>query len=244
MKMTRSYYDPGEARAAKVEDLFGDIAPRYDLINDLQSFGLHRWWKRRLVQLAVVHAGNAALDLCCGTGDVALALARLGAKTTGLDFSQPMLNVARQRLERENRAGIPLSLEWIQGDALNLPFTDQQFDAVTISYGLRNLADFHRGLAEMHRVAKPGGRLLVLDFGKPENAIWRRLYFGYLRWCVPVFGRLFCRNAPAYAYILQSLLPYPAQTGVAAAMRELGCRNVVIHNLLGGVMSINVGVKS
>ena len=238
--MANKFYDPGEQRAAKVNDLFAAIAPRYDLINDLQSFGLHRWWKRRLLKLAAPRSGEHALDLCCGTGDVAFALAQSGAKTTGFDFSEPMLAIARARAAKDSRSGQP---HFFQGDAQNLPFADHSFDLVTISYGLRNLADFDRGLQEMHRVTRPGGRLLVLDFGKPANALWRSLYFAHLRWFVPLFGKIFCGDSATHAYILESLQHYPAQPGVAAKMRELDCADVRIINLLGGMMSINYGVK-
>jgi len=234
--MANPFYEPGAQRAAKVNDLFSGIAARYDLINDLQSLGLHRFWKRRLVRLARVGPGDRALDVCCGTGDVALALARTGATVTGLDFSEPMLAVARRRA-----AAAPdgTRLEFRQGDALQLPFPDRSFEAVTISYGLRNLAEVAGGLREMWRVAKPGGRLLVLDFGKPDNEFWRRCYFAYLRRGVPIFGRLFAGSAVAYAYIVESLEHYPGQRGVAELLQALPTREVRIHNLLGGVMGIN-----
>ena len=240
--MANQFYDPGAQRAAKVNDLFAAIAPRYDFINDLQSFGLHRWWKNQLVKLAVVQPGSRALDVCCGTGDIAQRLSAAGAKVTGLDFSAPMLEVARQRIAKSSTSiGAP---EFIQGDAMKLPFDANTFEVVAVGYGLRNLSSWETGLAEMLRVTKPGGRLLVLDFGKPDNAVWRALYFTYLRLCVPVLGLVFCRNAAAYAYILESLKHYPAQNGVAAKMRELGMQNVRIVNLLGGVMSINYGEKA
>lgn len=238
-RMSNKYFEPGEQRAAKVNDLFAAIAPRYDLINDLQSFGLHRWWKRRLVTLAGPAPGRRALDLCCGTGDVAFALAGQGAEVTGLDFSEPMLAVARRR-SAERGAGQP---DFLHGDAQSVPFPNDHFDIVTVSYGLRNLSSWERGLCEMLRVAKPGGRLLVLDFGKPDNAAWRALYFGYLRTLVPLFGKLFCGDGQTHAYILESLKHYPAQHGVAAEMRELGCADVRIVPMLGGVMTINYGVK-
>jgi demethylmenaquinone methyltransferase/2-methoxy-6-polyprenyl-1,4-benzoquinol methylase len=126
---------------------------------------------------------------------------------------------------------------------MELPFRDGSFDIVTVGYGLRNLADWERGLSEMSRVAKPGGRLLVLDFGKPDSAAWRGIYFGYLRLFVPCLGLLFCGSASAYAYILESLKHYPAQHGVADVMRRMGLAKVRIINLLGGVMTINVGEK-
>jgi demethylmenaquinone methyltransferase/2-methoxy-6-polyprenyl-1,4-benzoquinol methylase len=233
------FHAPGRQRAAKVNDLFAAIARRYDWLNDLQSFGLHRRWKRRAVELAAVKPGDHALDLCCGTGDLALALAQRGAETTGLDFSGKMLEIARAR-SRKLKFRTP---DFIQGDAQQIPFPDHSFDVVTVGYGLRNLTDWEAGLAEMRRVAKPGGRLVVLDFGKPPNAVWRAVYFMHLKISVPLLGWIFCGNAQAYAYIFESLKHYPAQAGVAAGMRELKLVNVRVINLLGGAMAINCGEK-
>lgn len=265
--MSNVYYAPGDARAAKVNDLFARIARRYDLINDLQSFGLHRRWKRRVADLAQVAPGARALDLCCGTGDLAFALARRGAAVTGLDFSPQMLAVAEGR-EKQARAGgqgaegrgrrteggnqnrngpNPKSEiqnpKFQQGDAQAVPFADNTFDIVTVGYGLRNLASWERGLEEMRRVARPGGRLIVLDFGKPSNAWWRAIYFAHLKMSVPLIGLLFCGDASAYAYILESLKHYPAQLAVAEKMRALKLANVRVINLLGGAMAINYGEK-
>lgn len=233
--MANAYFQPGEQRAARVQDLFRRVARRYDLINDLQSLGLHRLWKRRLVALTGAGPGQRALDVCCGTGDVTLALARRGAEAVGLDFTEPMLEVARTRGGEQAR--------FLRGDAMQLPFPEGSFDVVTVSYGLRNLAQWEQGVAEMWRVAKPGGRIVVLDFGKPANRAWRALYFAYLRLAVPVFGWLLAGDAQAYAYILESLQHYPAQQGVAEALRRLGCEQVQVIEPLGGAMGINVGVK-
>lgn len=240
--MPESFYAADETRAQRVNDLFATIAPRYDLINDLQSFGLHRAWKRRLIQLAEVRPGCEALDVCCGTGDVAFALADAGARVTGADFSAPMLEVARQRQSRGSRGNETLT--FVEADALRLPFPADTFDIVTIAYGLRNLADFGAGLVEMLRVLKPGGKLLILDFGKPDFAPWRAAYFTYLKLFVPLFGKIFCGNSATHAYILESLKKYPAQRGIAAMLAELGCREARIENLLGGVMSINTAIKA
>ena len=242
--MVNKYYQPGEERAARVADLFATIAPRYDLVNDLQSFGLHRYWKRRLVRLAAPRPGERALDLCCGTGDIAFALASCGAEVVGLDFSEPMLAVARAKSKvqmSDNKLQAPT---FIHRDAQRVPFPDNHFEIVTIGYGLRNLASWEAGLREMQRVAKPGGRLLVLDFGKPENALWRGVYFSYLRWLLPVFGTVLCRDSQAYSYILESLKHYPAQRGVALKMQELNCEDVRTIDLLGGVMNINYARKA
>ena len=241
--MSNVYYAPDEKRAAKVNDLFARIARRYDLINDLQSFGLHRNWKRRVAELAKGTPGARALDLCCGTGDLAFALARRGAEVTGLDFSPEMLGVANCRSQKAEAGSQIQNPQFIQGDAQQLPFVESSFDIVTVGYGLRNLTSWQRGLEEMHRVARPGARLIVLDFGKPANAVWRTIYFTHLKMSVPLIGLLFCGNASAYAYILESLKHYPAQLAVAEKMRQLKLDNVRIINLLGGAMAINYGEK-
>ena len=239
------FYDPGEQRAAKVSQLFARIATRYDLLNDIQSLGWHRVWKRKLISLAQPQPGQKALDICCGTGDLAFALADHNVETIGLDFSKEMLEVARQRCSKlpSGTRSVVAQPEFMQGDAQQLPFADGSFDIVTVGYGLRNLANWETGLREMQRVAKPEGRVLVLDFGKPPNPILRAIYFGYLRTVVPVLGLLFCGHMSAYAYILESLKHYPAQQGVAESMRVLGMTGVRVVNFLGGIMSINYGLK-
>ena len=244
--MSNIFLAPGEQRAAKVNDLFAAIARHYDLLNDVQSFGLHRCWKRRVIELAAVQPGNRALDLCCGTGDLALALARRGAEVTGIDFSPAMLEIAEARRQRNFKSQISnlkSNPQFIRCDALQIPFPDASFDIVTVGYGLRNLTSWEKGLDEMHRVARPGARLVVLDFGNPANALWRGIYFAHLKCAVPLLGWIFCGNAAAYAYILESLKQYPAQPAVAAKMRELKLVNVRVINFLGGAMAINYGEK-
>jgi demethylmenaquinone methyltransferase/2-methoxy-6-polyprenyl-1,4-benzoquinol methylase len=240
--VSNEFYVSGEQRAAKVNDLFARIARRYDFLNDLQSFGLHRCWKRRLADLAQVQNGTLALDLCCGTGDIAFALAWRGAETTGLDFTPQMLEVAAARQQANSKLKMQ-NLKFLQGDAQRLPFGDSTFEVVTIGYGLRNLTNWELGLEEMRRVARPGARIIVLDFGKPANPLWRALYFAHLKMSVPIIGLLFCGNASAYAYILESLKHYPAQLAVAEKMRRLNLVNVRVINLLGGAMAINYGEK-
>ena len=154
-----------------------------------------------------------------------------------------MLDVAESRNKIPDPKSGARNPTFIQDDAQQIPFPDASFDIVTVGYGLRNLASWEKGLDEMHRVARPGARLVVLDFGKPANALWRAIYFGHLRCSVPLVGWLFCGNADAYAYILESLKHYPAQQAVAAKMRELKLANVRVINLLGGAMAINYGEK-
>ena len=237
--MSEHYYVAGPERASRVRALFDRIAPRYDLVNDLQSFGLHRLWKKNLLQLANIQPVIQTLDVCCGTGDLALSMAAAGAQVIGCDFSSRMLEAAGERAKR-----LPLRRppKFIQADALVLPAADEIFDIVTIGYGLRNLADLEKGIAELLRVLKPGGQLLILDFGKPRNRAWRSVYFTYLRAVVPLFGLVFCGDAAAYSYIVESLLHYPAQEGVTRLLNERGCE-VQLHEFLCGVMSIHRAVK-
>ena len=236
--MGNEYYEEGDERANKVRRLFSRIASKYDLINDVQSFGMHRIWKKQVAKLAGLQSSEKAADLCCGTGDIAFLLARDCESVTGLDFTREMLDGAEQRMEKEGND----RTTFVQGDTLNLPFEAGEFDAVTMGYGLRNLADLDRGISEMIRVAKSGGRLVILEFGVPDNALWRWCYFTYLRMFVPLFGLLFCGDPAAYAYILESLKHYPAQKGVAERLEKLGCSEVRVVNLMGGVMSIHRAV--
>jgi demethylmenaquinone methyltransferase / 2-methoxy-6-polyprenyl-1,4-benzoquinol methylase len=222
------FYQPDEHRAEKVHELFATIARRYDLLNDVMTLRMHRHWKHRLVQLA----GNPrdVLDLCCGTGDIAL---RFGCRRVGVDFTDEMLRVAQSRGDGA----------WVRADALRLPFSDNAFDAVTVGYGLRNLADIEAGLREIYRVLRPGGKLLSLDFGKPENPLLRRMYFAHLRFHLPLMGRWSCGDADAYSYILASLEAYPAQRGIEALMEQLGYRDCGFEEFVGGTMVINFGRK-
>jgi len=229
-----------DQRAPKVREMFSLLAGKYDLINDVMSAGLHRKWKRDTVRLAL--AGRKGplrvLDLCCGTGDLAFLAANrvAGARVAGVDFTLPMLEVARKRrLEGAGRAA------FAQGDALRLPFPDGVFDVVTIAYGLRNVADLERALVEMRRVLAPGGRLVVLDFGKPSNPLAASLYQGFLHTVMPLVGWLFHRDPETYLYIPESLKSFPAQKGVEALMRGAGFVNARHENRLLGTMGLNVG---
>ncbi|MGD1018075.1 MAG: ubiquinone/menaquinone biosynthesis methyltransferase [Verrucomicrobiia bacterium] len=255
--MESKFYQADEHRAEKVQELFATIAHRYDLLNDIMSAGLHRRWKRRLVELALAGrvpshgaaSGDAAynkrvLDLCCGTGDIALAFARAGAAVTGADFTEEMLRVAAACAQRGSAGASPShSISWVRADALRLPFPDNAFDVVSVGYGLRNLADIERGVREIFRVLKPGGRFLSLDFGKPESPAIRGLYFGYLRVVLPVLGRVFCGDPDTHGYILASLQNYPAQRGIKELMEGCGYRECGFEEFWLGSMAINFGVK-
>ncbi|HMC83683.1 MAG TPA: bifunctional demethylmenaquinone methyltransferase/2-methoxy-6-polyprenyl-1,4-benzoquinol methylase UbiE [Candidatus Polarisedimenticolia bacterium] len=236
------YAAPGGERPERVRDLFSRIARRYDLINDLMSWGMHRRWKRRLVDRARVRPGDRGLDLCCGTGDVTRALARAASDGTkprvvGLDFTAEMLVIAR----RSTPESLPIRFQ--QGDALRLPFQEGEFQILTVAYGLRNLGDLDRGLREALRVLAPGGRLVSLEFGRPRNRLLGALYFAYLRAALPLFGLLFFRDPQTYGYIYATVSRFPGQRELAERMRAAGFAPVEVHDLMGGIMGICVATK-
>lgn len=231
--------------------LFSRIARRYDLANDLQSLFLHRLWKKTVVKLARVGESDIALDICCGTGDIAFELVKCRAKVIALDWNIEMLNVARARISRlklsnsteqndsKDIDSYNSCINFVRCDAQSLPFFDAQFDAITIGYGLRNLPDWQKGIAEMMRVCKPGGRIVVLDFGKPDRKLLQFFYYFYLRRIVPLIGKIVTGDYPAYAYIYKSLMEYPGQHKVCEEFKNAGARVSRVIQIMGGAMAIN-----
>jgi demethylmenaquinone methyltransferase/2-methoxy-6-polyprenyl-1,4-benzoquinol methylase len=238
--VTNKYLSYDSERAPKVREMFSRLAWRYDLVNDVMSFGLHRLWKKQTVALALSRLPSRrprVLDLCCGSGDLCfLAEDRGASQVVGADFTLPMLAVARRRKAREERHS-----DFVQADAMNLPFANATFDAITISYGLRNVADLDAALREMRRVLAPGGRAVVLDFGKPDNAVAGAIYRSFLRTVMPTVGWLFHGDPQTYLYIPESLERFPAQRGVERMMKTAGFANVRYEDRLLGTMGINVG---
>ena len=238
--MQNKYLSYDAQRASRVREMFSRLAERYDLVNDVMSFGMHRRWKRQSVALALAAGRRPArlLDLCCGTGDMAFYAEQRDPRLeiVGVDFTLPMLAVARNR-----KAAGPSRLRLTQGDALRLPFPDGTFDAITVGYGLRNIADPAAAVAEMRRVLAPGGRVVVLDFGKPENPVAAALYRGFLHTMMPAVGWIFHGDPETYLYIPASLEKFPAQRGVERLMREAGLVNVDSENRLLGTMGLNIG---
>ncbi len=243
-----------QSKQSDLEQMFNRIARHYDLANDLQSLFLHRYWKKKVKSLAAVSSNQYALDICCGTGDIAFELAQTGATVVGIDLSLPMLEIAQFRTQEydfpinrrstnsNNQSKLNKKTEnvfFIKSDGLNLPFKDNTFDAITIGYGLRNIIDYVKALAEMFRVLKPGGRIVILEFGKPPNKLWNKIYFFHLKKIVPLLGKLIAQDWGAYFYIYESLLKYPGQFIVDKRLKDLGGINTKIINIMGGAMTIN-----
>jgi demethylmenaquinone methyltransferase/2-methoxy-6-polyprenyl-1,4-benzoquinol methylase len=223
---------PGEVAA-----MFDQVSRRYDVTNAVLSGGNASLWRLATVRAVRPRAGERILDLAAGTGTSSEALARSGARVVAADFSKGMLAVGRARHQDNGR------IEFVFADALALPFGDDEFDAVTISFGLRNVADPQRALAEMFRVTKPGGRIVVCEFSKPPLKPLRAAYFAYLRHGMPAVSRLASSNPAAYGYLNESIRSWADQTTLAAWLREAGYKQVRYRNLTGGIVALHRGVK-
>lgn len=228
-------------REQYVQDLFRRVAPRYDFLNRLLSFRRDVAWRRFTARHAGLKPGDSVLDVATGTGDLAFDLAAVTGpegRVVGLDFTEEMLVRAR---EKADKLGLGDVCEFVQGNALDLPFEDDQFDAATIAFGLRNVVDRERCLLEMRRVVRPGGRVLVLEFSQPVWPVFRQVYLLYFRHVLPFIGRLVQGDADTYRYLPETVLAFPDQESLAANMRNLGFRNVRYHNLTGGISCLHVG---
>lgn len=237
MSLRRAFDTPDSKRQYN-RQLFSTIADRYDLITALLSYGQDARWKRRLVAEASVTPGNRALDLACGTGDIAFAVAARGARTVGLDLTLRMLELAKAKPVPGSRLPAPVS--FVAGDMTRLPFAASAFDLVTTGYGLRNVPDLPAAADEIARVLKPGGRLLSLDFNRPRSTIVRIAYLTYLNVVGSILGLILHGDPDTYRYIAASLERYSGAEGVAAILRTSGFTNIRIVPLLGGLMSLHL----
>ncbi len=222
-----------------VRELFTTIADRYDFITAFLSYGQDRRWKVRLAELAGVGPGMRAVDLACGTGDIGFALARRGADVVGIDVTFRMLQLARRRIAR--RVDPPIAT--VTGDMARLPLANGVADVVSTGYGLRNVPDLVGALGEMHRVLRPGGRLVALDFNRPESPLLRSAYLAYLTIVGGALGWVLHRDPDTYRYIPESIRAYPGAHGVARLMSAVGFIDVRVVPLLGGLMAIHVATR-
>jgi demethylmenaquinone methyltransferase / 2-methoxy-6-polyprenyl-1,4-benzoquinol methylase len=225
-------HESGTLPAEGVRSMFDRIAPVYDAMNRLMTAGLDQRW-RRLAARAVVRPGDDVLDACCGTGDLAIAARIAGGKVTGLDFSEPMLERARRKEP---------AIEWLHGDLLELPFADASFDAATVGFGVRNVADLERALAQLRRVLRPGGRLAILEITRPRGPLqlFYRLWFDLL---IPLAGRIL-PGGKAYTYLPASVRRFPGPDALSAMLEAHGFGGVVYRRLGGGIVALHTGTAA
>jgi len=232
-----------ENKADMVADVFHSVANRYDLMNDLMSFGIHRLWKRYTIELSAVREGQTVLDLAGGTGDLAALLAPKVGSTGKIilsDINDSMLKVGRDRLADRGFLG---NIEYVQANAEALPFKDGQFDCVTIAFGLRNVTDKSAALKSIFRVLKPGGRLLILEFSKPTNSLLEKIYDEYSFKILPKIGELVTKDADSYQYLAESIRMHPDQQTLKSMVLDAGFEQCDVHNLAGGIVALHRGFR-
>ena len=232
---------PASEKAGMVARVFDSVAPRYDLMNDLMSAGVHRLWKNALVDVLAPRRGERFLDVAGGTGDIAFRILRRvgdGADVTVCDINPAMLEIGRDRAADR---GLLRGLAWTTGDAENLPFPDRSFDAYAIAFGLRNVTDIDKALREAHRVLRPGGRCFCLEFSKVTSAPVGRAYDVYSARALPLLGRIVARDAESYRYLHESIRRFPTQRDLARRMREAGFERVGWRNMTLGVVALHTG---
>ena len=230
------------AKAGMVHGVFSRVAPKYDLMNDLMSGGVHRLWKDAMLDWLAPRPGQSLLDVAGGTGDVAFRFLKRapGSVATVLDLTEDMLNAGRQRAEAES---LSARLNWVVGDALALPFAVGSFDAYTISFGIRNVTRIGDALSEAYRVLKPGGRLMVLEFSQIPNDLMQRLYDLYSFNVIPVLGQVVAGDRESYQYLVESIRKFPEQEVFARMIRAAGFGQVSYRNLTMGVAALHSGWK-
>lgn len=223
-----------DKKPREVASMFDQVARRYDLMNDVMTAGLHRTWRRATVAAVDAQRGERVLDIAAGTGFSSEPYREMGVEVVPADFSLGMLRVGKERVE-----GLPFTA----ADATDLPFADASFDAVTMSYGLRNVVDYPRALREFHRVTKPGGRVVVLEFSSPTNAAFSSIYKEYLMRAIPVAARAVSSNPDSYVYLAESIQAWPDQRALAQAFAEAGWADPQWRNLMGGIAAIHRATK-
>ncbi|MCO7224513.1 bifunctional demethylmenaquinone methyltransferase/2-methoxy-6-polyprenyl-1,4-benzoquinol methylase UbiE [Pleionea sp. CnH1-48] len=232
-----------EDKQKKVAEVFHSVAAKYDIMNDLMSFGVHRLWKRYTLDMSGVRRGHKVLDLAGGTGDLAAKFARkVGneGQVVLADINASMLSVGRDKLLDNGVGG---AIDFVQVNAETLPFADNTFDIVTIAFGLRNVTNKDKALASIYRVLKPGGRLLVLEFSKPQHDWMSKIYDAYSFSLLPAMGKIMVNDADSYRYLAESIRMHPDQETLKSMMIEAGFDDAEYHNMTDGVVALHRGFK-
>jgi demethylmenaquinone methyltransferase/2-methoxy-6-polyprenyl-1,4-benzoquinol methylase len=235
---------PTEDKQGMVADVFHSVAAKYDVMNDLMSFGVHRLWKRFTIDMSGVRPGNKVLDLAGGTGDLTKKFSKIvgpSGKVVLADINSSMLEVGRERLTNQGYVG---NIEYVQANAQYLPFEDNTFDVITIAFGLRNVTDKDEALRSMLRVLKPGGRLLVLEFSQTNNPLLKKAYDLYSFTALPLMGKLVTNDSESYKYLAESIRMHPDQETLKGMMEDAGFNRVSYHNMTGGMVALHRGIKA
>lgn len=230
------------AKEQHVHAVFQSIARHYDRMNDILSFCRHKAWRRFAMRKLDIGEGETAIDLCCGTCDWTISLARASGhgRIVGLDFSENMLRFGREKVEREGLSG---QIELVYGNAMDLPFADNSFDHATIGFGLRNVPDYLRVLQEMRRVVKPGGKVVCLELSKPTWQPFKSIYYFYFRRLLPLIAKWVAKRYEQYKWLPESLADFPDHRELADLFRQAGLVDVEAHPLTGGIAALHIGVK-
>ncbi|WP_067222374.1 bifunctional demethylmenaquinone methyltransferase/2-methoxy-6-polyprenyl-1,4-benzoquinol methylase UbiE [Marinomonas gallaica] len=234
---------PTDKKVDAVAEVFHSVAAKYDIMNDLMSGGIHRLWKRHTISQSGVRAGQKVLDIAGGTGDLTAKFSRLVGQSGQVvlaDINDSMLKVGRDKLAN---LGIVGNVQYVQANAEELPFPDNTFDCITIAFGLRNVTDKSKALASMQRVLKPGGRLLVLEFSKPETECVSQIYDQYSFRLLPFMGKVIANDAESYRYLAESIRMHPDQETLKGMMQEVGFERVTYQNMTGGIVALHKGFK-
>lgn len=230
-------------KVKRVAEVFHSVADKYDVMNDLMSFGIHRIWKKITIEYSSVRKGQKVLDLAGGTGDLTAKFSQI-VGDDGLvvlaDINESMLKVGRDKLRDK---GLFNNIEYVQANAEELPFADNYFDCITISFGLRNVTDKQKALQSMWRVLKPGGRLLILEFSKPQYQILNKAYDLYSFTMLPLMGKIVANDADSYRYLAESIRMHPDQKTLKKMMENAGFVDVKYHNMTGGIVALHTGFK-
>ncbi|WP_101844094.1 demethylmenaquinone methyltransferase [Halobacillus sp. Marseille-P3879] len=231
-----------QSKEERVHHVFEKIYNRYDTMNSIISFQQHRLWRNDVMKRMEVKKGSSTLDVCCGTGDWTMSLAnQTGAtgRVIGIDFSVNMLSVA---IKKKLGSGLK-HVEFQQGNAMSLPFEDNEFDYVTIGFGLRNVPDYLQVLEEMQRVVKPGGKVVCLETSQPTNPVFKRLYYFYFKYVMPVFGKLFARSYNEYSWLHESAKDFPGKGELTDLFKQAGLVNIQVKSYTGGAAAMHMGEK-
>jgi demethylmenaquinone methyltransferase/2-methoxy-6-polyprenyl-1,4-benzoquinol methylase len=234
---------PWEEKQKKVAGVFHSVAAKYDLMNDLMSFGIHRIWKKQTINKAAIRKGDRILDLAGGTGDLAYKFCQMvgsQGKVILSDINSSMLEVGKEKLTNKGCVG---NIEYVQANAECLPFPDNYFDCITISFGLRNVTDKDKALASMYRVLKPGGKLLVLEFSKPIVPMLSKIYDEYSFKALPFLGKIITQDAESYKYLAESIRKHPDQETLKQMMLDSGFDKAEYQNMSGGIVALHTGYK-